>query len=108
MLRTIRKPRALLLALAAILATVAVVATIAVNRTDSSEQEPSTQIEQWATGPAGQSGPVTVIVQNYPKDPGEPVTKGDFRLLPFGYADHNTPVPQPTCEKPTVNAATED
>jgi hypothetical protein len=74
-------------------------------RSGSSGQEPSTRAEQFATGPAGQPGPVTVIVPNYPANPGQPVAKGPFRLLPFGYADPNTPVPQPKCEKPSVNAA---
>lgn len=105
MLRKIGSLRAGLLALVALGAVGAGIAVVVLTRTGSGGQEPSTRVEQWATGPAGQPGPVTVIVPNYPANPGAPVVKGSFRLLPFGYADPNTPVPQPTCEKPSVNAA---
>lgn len=101
----IGSPRAGLLTLAALGALGAGIAVLVLTRTGSIGQEPSTRSEQRTVGPSGQEGPVTVIVPNYPEDPGEPVTKGEFRLLPFGYTDPNTPVPQPTCEKPSVDAA---
>lgn len=97
--------RGLVLAAAAAGVIGAVAAIIMLNNTGSSGQEPGTRVEQRATGPAGQPGPVTVIVPNYPTDPGQPVTKGSFRLLPFGYRDPNTPVATATCEKASVNAA---
>ncbi len=97
--------RDVIMAVALAVAIGAVVAAIVLNNTGSSGQEPGTRVEQWATGPAGQPGPVTAIVPNYPTDPGEPATKGSFRLLPFGYRDPSTPVASATCEKPTVDPA---
>ncbi|MBI5283499.1 MAG: hypothetical protein HY874_00250 [Chloroflexi bacterium] len=76
----------------------------------SPSPQPSQRIEIWKTGPAGQVGPVTVIVPNFPANPGQPKRVGPFRLLPFGYFDPvgSTPVPYPTCERPTIDRAVVD
>lgn len=107
MLRKMGSLRAGLLALAALAAFGAGIAILLATRTGSSGQEPSTRVEQRATGPAGQPGPVTVIVPNYPANPGQSVTQGAFRILPFGYSDpaNSTAIPLTPCASPRADVA---
>jgi hypothetical protein len=76
------------------IAVLVVVVGVVAMRSSSSGQEPSTRIEHRTVGPAGQSGPVDVIVPNPPKSVGPPVDKGPFRLLPFGFISTPRPVPK--------------
>ena len=71
---------------------------------DASSQEPSSRVEDRIGGPPGDeadTGPVHVVVPNYPANPGPAETYGPLRLLPWGYGDPPGSVKaEPTCAAP--------